>query len=126
MTEQEIYNRLKVEVEDLKMAESRYSRYDFYTDRAIIEVKSRNREYSTHLIEKKKWDALFEERDKSGRVPFYLVDTSTRLLLFNLEQVGEPEWEIQSHNKNTWWGGEKTDKLVGFLPTEKAVEIEYE
>lgn len=131
MTELDLFNILKLcYMTDLEKSESKYSRFDCYSDKwnMDIELKCRRKHYDDLLIEKDKYDALLERAAKQGRRAFYINSTPEGIYAFNLSAITELEWQMKGGLPRTtdFPDRRKMVKEVAFLPIELAKRLDEE
>jgi hypothetical protein len=88
-----------------------------------MEAKCRDIAYNTLFIQKDKYDVLMEKENC-----WYVNSTPSGIYYFDLKDMEEPVWREQSMLKSTYYNNGSTDvikKLVGDLPTAKAVQIDH-
>lgn len=88
-----------------------------------MEAKCRDTAYNTLFIQKDKYDVLMEKENC-----WYVNSTPIGIYYFDLKDMEEPVWREQSMLKSTYYNNGSTDvikKLVGDLPTSKAVQIDH-
>lgn len=85
------------------------------------ELKCRSEDYDDFIIEKDKWDKLQKYTEKSV---LYICSSYKGVWTFKSQELPEPIWEIQMHNKTTKFSNnEKISKVVGFYPKELGEDI---
>ena len=103
---------------DLEMSTERYSKHDCLSKGAklYIELKSRNTHYDDLLIEKIKYDAIFEAAINLKYKPYYINSTPEGIWSFAIADMPQPQWEDRWLPAKTEFpnGGNKT-KVVGYL-----------
>lgn len=111
---------------DLEMSTERYSKHDCISKGAklYIELKSRNKHYDDLLIEKIKYDAIFEAAIKLKYKPYYINSTPEGMWSFAIADMPQPEWEDRWLPAKTEFpnGGNKT-KVVGYLHIKDGVKL---
>lgn len=120
MKEQELFELIQKEVPDLKRTENESDYIHYYTDSSVMEIECKAVNYSSQMIEKEKFNALIED----GRTPYYIVNTSKKILLFRLAMIPEPEWEVRWLPTKTLFSDVPEGRLVvGFIPNTLGQEI---
>ena len=119
LKEPELFSYLKeFYYPDLEPSDDKFSKYDCISKDAkvYIELKSRNTHYDDLLIEKIKYDAIFEQALALKHLPYYINSTPQGVWAFDLTALDEPVWEDRWLPAKTEFpnGGNKT-KVVGYL-----------
>ena len=127
LTEPELFHYLKeFYYPDLEMSTDKHSKHDCISDGygLYIELKSRNKHYDDLLIEKVKYDAIFEGAIKHKYLAYYINSTPEGIWSFNLAELPVPEWEERWLPQNTEFSarGNKT-KVVGYLHIKDGVAL---
>ena len=108
------------------MSDDKFSKHDCISKQArlYIELKSRNTHYDDLLIEKIKYDAIFEAALALKHLPYYVNSTPEGVWAFDLTVVDEPVWEDRWLPAKTEFpsGGNKT-KVVGYLHIKDGVKL---
>lgn len=103
MKEKELFDFLKEKYfQDLTFSEDQFSRWDCYskTRKTRIELKCRNRHYSTLLIEKDKYFNLIKYYINNEDTPLYINSTPKGIYAFDLRKI-TPEWITDSRMPKT-------------------------
>ena len=103
MKEKELFDYLKEKYfQDLTFSEDQFSRWDCYskTRKTRIELKCRNRHYSTLLIEKDKYFNLIKYYINNEDTPLYINSTPKGIYVFDLRKI-TPEWVTDSRMPKT-------------------------
>ena len=103
MKEKELFDYLKEKYfQDLTFSEDQFSRWDCYskTRKTRIELKCRNRHYSTLLIEKDKYFNLIKYYINNEDTPLYINSTPKGIYAFDLRKI-RPEWITDSRMPKT-------------------------
>lgn len=103
MKEKELFDYLKEKYfQDLTFSEDQFSRWDCYskTRKTRIELKCRNRHYSTLLIEKDKYFNLIKYYINNEDTPLYINSTPKGIYAFDLRKI-TPEWITDSRMPKT-------------------------
>jgi hypothetical protein len=106
-----------------------YIWFDAYDDKDnIYEFKFRNKDYSTFVIEFRKWsnNSMFADINKKRFI--YVVVAGTNTYVFDISKMNE-----ENHNYSWQWNNMKkttefsknnyVQKYVGYIPKDKAVMI---
>jgi len=102
--------------------EHSHNDYRSASEESTSEGKGRTEDFDTLLIEKYKWDRLITLPDKNI---LYVCATPKRVVMFDVKNLPEPNWEVQKHNKTTRFkDNEKIDKVVGFYDVKTQVLID--
>jgi len=120
MTEQELFEVLKTKQDTLEMSEDKFSTFDCFNDKYVIELKCRNTHYDDLLIEKPKYDALLSD----GRIPIYCCSTPKGIYLFHLANL-DIEWnESYANPKTTFFNNNnRVKKTVGYINVSNSINI---
>lgn len=103
MKEKELFDYLKEKYfQDLTFSEDQFSRWDCYskTRKTRIELKCRNKHYSTLLIEKDKYFNLIKYYINNEDTPLYINSTPKGIYAFDLRKI-TPEWITDSRMPKT-------------------------
>jgi len=103
LKEKELFDYLKEKYfQDLTFSEDQFSRWDCYskTRKTRIELKCRNRHYSTLLIEKDKYFNLIKYYINNEDTPLYINSTPKGIYAFDLRKI-TPEWVTDSRMPKT-------------------------
>ena len=103
MKEKELFDYLKEKYfQDLTFSEDQFSRWDCYSKsrKTRIELKCRNRHYSTLLIEKEKYFSLIKYYINNEDIPLYINSTPKGIYAFDLRKI-TPEWVTDSRMPKT-------------------------
>lgn len=103
MKEKELFDYLKEKYfQDLTFSEDQFSRWDCYskTRKTRIELKCRNRHYSTLLIEKDKYFNLIKYYINNEDTPLYINSTPKGIYAFDLRKI-TPVWVTDSRMPKT-------------------------
>lgn len=121
MTEKELFDLIKTNlIPDLKPT-STYDYKDGYSEKLnmVIELKCRNDEYDSLLIEKSKYDQLIKA-DKAR----YICSTPSGVYSFNIKTIKRPWWDFQLLPQTTQFNRTKMiDKVVGYIPIKFGKDI---
>ena len=122
MTQTEIINKLNSIYPGLDLVEvsDPYSSYDAENERYIVEVKSRDKEYKSWAIEKKKFDSNIVKCIETGKAFVYLTEYNGKIMTWNIHKLVRKDYDFQwtaiPMPKTTEFGDTKTiTKVVGFL-----------
>ena len=105
---------------DLVEVENPYSSYDAENERYIVEVKSRDKEYRSWAIEKKKFDSNIVKCIETGKAFVYLTEYNGKIMTWNIHKLVRKGYDFQWTEipmpKTTEFQDTKTiTKVVGFL-----------
>ena len=122
MTQTEIIDKLNSIYPGLELVEvsDPYSSYDAENGRYIVEVKSRDKEYRSWAIEKKKFDSNIVKCIETGKAFVYLTEYNGKIMTWNIHKLVRKDYDFQwtaiPMPKTTEFGDTKTiTKVVGFL-----------
>ena len=127
LKEEELFNLLKKRVvRDLRKVDDEFSNYDCISDEstAYIELKCRKTHYNYLMIERYKYDRLFEQAMQINYNPIYINSTPKGVWAFNLNYV-QPLWCMQDNLPKTteFENKEKVTKEVGYLNIEGSAKL---
>ena len=105
---------------DLVEVENPYSSYDAENERYIVEVKSRDKQYKSWAIEKKKFDNNIVKCIETGKAFVYLTEYNGKIMTWNIHKLVRKGYDFQWTEipmpKTTEFEDTKTiTKVVGFL-----------
>ncbi len=105
---------------DLVEVENPYSSYDAENEKYIVEVKSRDKEYRSWAIEKKKFDSNIVKCIETRKAFVYLTEYNGKIMTWNIHKLVRKgydfQWTAIPMPKTTEFGDTKTiTKVVGFL-----------
>ena len=122
MTQTEIIDKLNSIYPglDLVEVENPYSSYDAENEKYIVEVKSRDKEYRSWAIEKKKFDSNIVKCIETRKAFVYLTEYNGKIMTWNIHKLVRKgydfQWTAIPMPKTTEFGDTKTiTKVVGFL-----------
>jgi hypothetical protein len=97
-----------------------YSSYDAENERYIVEVKSRDKEYRSWAIEKKKFDSNIVKCIETRKAFVYLTEYNGKIMTWNIHKLVRKgydfQWTAIPMPKTTEFENTKTvTKVVGFL-----------
>ena len=122
MTQTEIIDKLNSIYPglDLVEVENPYSSYDAENEKYIVEVKSRDKEYRSWAIEKKKFDSNIVKCIETRKAFVYLTEYNGKIMTWNIHKLVRKDYDFQwtaiPMPKTTEFGDTKTiTKVVGFL-----------
>ena len=122
MTQSEIIDKLNSIYPGLDLVEvsDPYSSYDAENERYIVEVKSRDKEYKSWAIEKKKFDSNIVKCIETRKAFVYLTEYNGKIMTWNIHKLVRKgydfQWTAIPMPKTTEFGDTKTiTKVVGFL-----------
>ena len=122
MTQTEIINKLNSIYPGLDLVEvsDPYSSYDAENERYIVEVKSRDKQYRSWAIEKKKFDSNIVKCMEKNKAFVYLTEYNGKIMTWNIHKLVRKGYDFQWTEipmpKTTEFENTKTvTKVVGFL-----------
>ena len=122
MTQTEIIVKLNSIYPGLNLVEieNPYSSYDAENERYIVEVKSRDKQYRSWAIEKKKFDSNIIKCMEKNKAFVYLTEYKGKIMTWNIHKLVRKGYDFQWTEipmpKTTEFEDTKTiTKVVGFL-----------
>ena len=122
MTQTEIIDKLNSIYPGLDLVEvsDPYSSYDAENERYIVEVKSRDKQYRSWAIEKKKFDSNIIKCMEKNKAFVYLTEYKGKIMTWNIHKLVRKGYDFQWTEipmpKTTEFENTKTiTKVVGFL-----------
>lgn len=122
MTQTEIVNKLNIIYPDLNLieVEDQFSTYDAESDTYIVEIKSRDKEYSSWIIEKKKFESNLVASVEKTKKFIYLTEYNGKIMTWNIHKLVRKgydfQWTEQLMPQTTEFDDTKPiTKVVGFL-----------
>ena len=122
MTQTEIIDKLNSIYPGLDLVEvsNPYSTYDAENERYIVEVKSRDKQYRSWAIEKKKFDNNIVISVETGKMFVYLTEYDGKIMTWNIHNLVRKGYDFQwspiPMPRTTEFEDTKTvTKVVGFL-----------
>ena len=122
MTQTEIIDKLNSIYPGLDLVEvsDPYSSYDAENERYIVEVKSRDKQYRSWAIEKKKFDSNIIKCMEKNKAFVYLTEYKGKIMTWNIHKLVRKGYDFQWTEipmpKTTEFQDTKTvSKVVGFL-----------
>ena len=122
MTQTEIIDKLNSIYPSLDLVEvsDPYSSYDAENERYIVEVKSRDKQYRSWAIEKKKFDSNIVKCMEKNKAFVYLTEYKGKIMTWNIHKLVRKGYDFQWTEipmpKTTEFQDTKTvSKVVGFL-----------
>ena len=122
MTQTEIINKLNSIYPGLDLVEvsDPYSSYDAENERYIVELKSRDKQYRSWAIEKKKFDSNIIKCMEKNKSFVYLTEYKGKIMTWNIHKLVREGYDFQWTEipmpKTTEFEDTKTiTKVVGFL-----------
>jgi len=122
MTQTEIVNKLNSIYPglDLIEVEDQFSTYDAESDTYIVEIKSRDKEYSSWIIEKKKFESNLIASVEKTKKFIYLTEYNKKIMTWNIHKLVRKgydfQWTEQLMPQTTEFDNTKPiTKVVGFL-----------
>lgn len=118
--EQEIIYELNEYGNNFKMAKNKYSRFDAYNDKFIVEIKYRNKCYDSVLIEFDKYAYNLLYAKQFGKQFLYIVKMEQVIYVFNVTKLDKRgyyfKWKwLEMPEKTEFNGNKKMQKYVGFI-----------
>ena len=127
MTQTEIVNKLNSIYPDLDLieVEDQFSTYDAESDTYIVEIKSRDKEYSSWIIEKKKFESNLIASVEKTKKFIYLTEYNEKIMTWNIHKLVRKgydfQWTEQLMPQTTEFDDTKPiTKVVGFLYEDNA------
>lgn len=126
ITEDFVISYINKEAKSNFVKTEEYCTYDAVETRYIAEIKVRNREYDTCLIEWSKCLANMGHADIDGKEFLYIVATTANIYVFNISKIQKSRhkirWKDEIMPKNSHFGGynDKKTKKVGYIPVGRA------
>ena len=127
MTQSEIVDRLNELYSDLNLVEcqDQFCSCDAQSDNYIVEIKSREKQYRSWVIEKKKFDYNIDKSVELGKKFIYLTEYNGKILTWNIHNLVLDNYDFQWTEvpmpQTTEFEDTKTiTKVVGFLYEGKA------
>jgi hypothetical protein len=122
MTQTEIIDKLNSIYPGLDLVEvtDPYSSYDAENERYIVEVKSRDKQYRSWAIEKKKFDSNIIKCMEKNKAFVYLTEYKGKIMTWNIHKLVRKGYDFQwspiSMPQTTQFRDTNTvTKVVGFL-----------
>ena len=122
MTQTEIIDKLNSIYPGLDLVEvsDPYSSYDAENERYIVEVKSRDKQYRSWAIEKKKFDSNIIKCMEKNKAFVYLTEYKGKIMTWNIHKLVRKGYDFQWTKipmpQTTEFENTKTiKKVVGFL-----------
>jgi hypothetical protein len=129
MKQTDIINKLNAIYPDLNLVEceDQFCSCDAQSDNYIVEIKSREKQYRSWVIEKKKFDDNIDKSVELGKKFIYLTEYNGRILTWNIHNLVLDNYDFQWTEipmpQTTEFEDTKTiTKVVGFLYEGKAKE----
>lgn len=114
-------NNLYPKMQPLVLADDPFSSYDASNDTYLIEIKSRDKNYPSWIIEKEKFDANIDIAVEQGKQFVYLTEYNGKIITWNINKLVKNEnfnfhWEIREMPATTEFDNtDKVFKQVGHL-----------
>ena len=122
MTQTEIIDKLNSIYPGLDLVEvsDPYSSYDAENERYIVEVKSRDKQYKSWAIEKKKFDSNIIKCMEKNKAFVYLTEYKGKIMTWNIHKLVRKGYDFQwspiQMPQTTEFNDKNTvTKVVGFL-----------
>jgi hypothetical protein len=127
MTQTEIIDKLNNLYPGLDLVEvsDPYSSFDAENERYIVEVKSRDKQYRSWVIERKKFDSNIVQSVEKNKMFVYLTEYNGKIMTWNIHNLVlkgyDFQWTEQLMPQTTEFNNTKPiTKVVGFLYEGKA------
>lgn len=127
MNQTDIINKLNAIYPGLNLVEceNQFCSCDAQSDNYIVEIKSREKQYRSWVIEKKKFDDNIDKSVELGKKFIYLTEYNGRILTWNIHNLVLDNYDFQWTEvpmpQTTEFEDTKTiTKVVGFLYEGKA------
>ena len=127
MTQTEIIDKLNSTYPGLDLVEvsDPYSTYDAENERYIVEVKSRDKQYRSWAIEKKKFDSNIVKSVEKRKMFVYLTEYNGNIMTWNIHNLVRKGYDFQwskipMPQTTDFEDNEVVVKEVGFLYEGKA------
>jgi len=127
MTQTEIIDKLNSIYPGLDLVEATdpYSSFDAENTRYIVELKSRDKQYRSWVIEKKKFDSNIVKSVEKNKMFVYLTEYKGKIMTWNIHNLVRKgydfQWTEQLMPQTTEFNNTKPiTKVVGFLYESKA------
>ena len=127
MTQTEIIDKLNSIYPGLDLVEvsDPYSTYDAENERYIVEVKSRDKQYRSWAIEKKKFDSNIVKSVEKRKMFVYLTEYNGNIMTWNIHNLVRKGYDFQwskipMPQTTDFEDNEVVVKEVGFLYEGKA------
>jgi len=122
MKQTEIVNKLNAIYPglDLVEVEDQYSSFDAESDNYIVEIKSRDKEYRSWIIEKKKFESNIVKSVEKTKKFIYLTEYNGKIMTWNIHNLVRKnynfQWREQPMPETTEFDNNNViTKVVGFL-----------
>jgi hypothetical protein len=122
MKQTEIVNKLNAIYPglDLVEVEDQYSSFDAESDNYIVEIKSRDKEYRSWIIEKKKFESNIVKSVEKTKKFIYLTEYNGKIMTWNIHNLVRKnynfQWTEQPMPETTEFDNNNViTKVVGFL-----------
>jgi len=127
--ERQILEELNQQDYNLKEEENKYSRFDAYNDKYIVEIKNRTEVYEDTIIEFDKYAYNLTYSKQKNKVFLYVVKMNHKIYIFNITDLDKEnysfKWEWRSLPKQTEFENkEKTKKYIGYININKSINME--
>jgi len=105
---------------DLVEVEDQYSSFDAESDNYIVEIKSRDKEYRSWIIEKKKFESNIVKSVEKTKKFIYLTEYNGKIMTWNIHNLVRKnynfQWTEQPMPETTEFDNNNViTKVVGFL-----------
>ena len=115
------WNSIHVANEPLiETSDNPFATYDAQSSEYIVEIKSRDKNYDSWMIEKYKFDINLEDSIRTGRDFLYITEHKRKLMVWNINDLVAVDYAFNWHKR---WLPKTTDfednevilKEVGYL-----------
>ena len=122
MNQTDIINKLNTIYPSLNLVEceDQFCSCDATNDTYLVEIKSREKQYRSWVIEKKKFDDNVVKSVETGKMFIYLTEYNGKIMTWNINKLVEQgydfQWKIMELPQTTEFEEtESITKEVGFL-----------
>ena len=122
MNQTDIINKLNAIYPSLNLVEceDQFCSCDATNDTYLVEIKSREKQYRSWVIEKKKFDDNVVKSVETGKMFIYLTEYNGKIMTWNINKLVEQgydfQWKIMELPQTTEFEEtESITKEVGFL-----------
>ena len=124
MTQLEIINKLNERYPGLNLEEclDNYCTCDATNDRYIVEIKSRDTEYDSWIIEKKKYDSNIIKSVETGKTFVYLTEYQGKIMTWNIHKLVRKNYDFNWEQRPL----PETTEFINRLAIPKIVGYLYE
>ena len=96
MTQTEIIDKLNSIYPglDLIETEDKFCPYDAENERYLVEIKSRDKQYKSWIIEKKKFDSNIVKSVETGKMFVYLTEYNEKIMTWNIHNLVRKDYNF--------------------------------